>query len=198
MEGSLEGKREALEALSGSGEAVILSSSLRVGPTEAGSWVPSPERLAGFSGLPPFAARGRIELQRGLRTDDLTWTRARAFFTAAGLEVDELGDHPGGVQARLVCCIINEAAGLLAERGASGEDLDTAMMLGTNYPRGPLAWADAIGLDRVLAVLEGLEREYREDRYRVTPLLRKMVLAGRLGTRSGQGFFRYRTAAVEE
>ena len=72
------------------------------------------------------------------------------------------------------------------------------MKLGTNYPEGPLRWADRIGAQTIVDILDALFDEYREDRYRVTPLLRKMVLAGRLGTRSGQGFFRYRTAAVEE
>ena len=74
---------------------------------------------------------------------------------------------------------------------AQAEDIDQAMRLGTNYPLGPLRWADQIGLDEVLAVLEGLQRETGDDRYRPAPLLKKMVLAGWLGENSGRGFYNY-------
>ena len=189
IEGSLEGKREALEAAAEGEPELVLSSAYRAGPTEVGSWLPWPDRVAGLSGLFPIGPRRMIELQRGLETTEAAWTLADQALAEMGLEVELLGDHPGGVQARLVAGIINEAASLLSEEGASAADIDVAMKLGTNYPRGPLEWADHIGLDRVLAVLEGLEREYREDRYRSTPLLRKLVLAGRLGRKCGRGFF---------
>lgn len=191
VEGSLAGKREVYEALSGTQASLIIGSALRVGPTEIGSWLPDGDLVAGLSGLPPFSDRKRVELQRGLETSESSWKAARELLTSCGFEVEELGDHPGGVQLRLVCGIINEAVSLLSERGATAADIDTAMKLGTNYPEGPLRWADRIGLDRVMAVLEGLEREYREDRYRSMPLLRKHVLAGRLGERRGRGFYEY-------
>lgn len=191
VEGSLAGKREALEAASGSRASLVLSSSLRAGPTEVGSWLSGGEIVAGFSGLPPYSDRKRIELQRGLETADPAWNAARELWKSCGFEVEELGDHPGGIQLRAICCLVNEAAGLLSEGSAAAADIDIAMKLGTNYPEGPLRWADLIGLDRVLAVLDGLEREYREDRYRSVPLLRKHVLAGWLGQRQGRGFFQY-------
>ena len=89
--------------------------------------------------------------------------------------------------------IINEAARSLDEGVALAEEIDAALRLGTNYPLGPLRWADQIGLDEVLTVLEGLQRATGDDRYRPTPLLKKMVLAGRLGENSGRGFFQYGT-----
>jgi 3-hydroxybutyryl-CoA dehydrogenase len=100
----------------------------------------------------------------------------------------------GGVLERIVCQVINECAFALGEGVGSAQDIDTGMTLGLNYPRGPLAWADQIGLDHVLAVLEGLWEEYREERYRPAPALRGLVRTGRLGRASGAGFFAYDAA----
>ena len=97
----------------------------------------------------------------------------------------------GGVLERIVCQVINECAFALGEGVGSAEDIDTGMVLGLNYPRGPLAWADRIGLDRVLAVLDGLWEEYREERYRAAPALRRLVREGRTGRAAGTGFFGY-------
>ncbi len=98
---------------------------------------------------------------------------------------------PGGVLERILCQVINECAFALGEGVGSARDIDTGMTLGLNYPRGPLAWADEIGLDRVLAVLEGLCDAYREERYRPAPVLRRLVREGRTGRTSGAGFFEY-------
>jgi 3-hydroxybutyryl-CoA dehydrogenase len=100
----------------------------------------------------------------------------------------------GGVLERIVCQVINECAFALGEGVGSAQDIDTGMMLGLNYPRGPLAWADQIGLDHVLAVLDSLWEEYREERYRPAPELRRLARAGRLGRASGAGFFAYEAA----
>ncbi len=97
----------------------------------------------------------------------------------------------GGVLERIVCQVINECAFALGEGVGSAEDIDTGMVLGLNYPRGPLAWADEIGLDHVLGVLDGLWEEYREERYRPAPALLRLAAAGRLGRASGGGFFDY-------
>jgi 3-hydroxybutyryl-CoA dehydrogenase len=90
---------------------------------------------------------------------------------------------------------VNEAATALAEGVASAADIDTAMRLGTNYPYGPLAWGDRMGLDVVLGVMRGLQAEFGEDRYRPCPLLAHYVQANRLGRKTGRGFFEYETAA---
>ncbi|MGA8364703.1 MAG: 3-hydroxyacyl-CoA dehydrogenase NAD-binding domain-containing protein [Solirubrobacteraceae bacterium] len=99
---------------------------------------------------------------------------------------------PGGVLERIICQVINECAFALGEGVGSAEDIDTGMVLGLNYPRGPLAWADEIGLDHVLAVLDGLWEEYCEERYRAAPMLRGLVRDGHLGHATGAGFFEYR------
>jgi 3-hydroxybutyryl-CoA dehydrogenase len=101
----------------------------------------------------------------------------------------------GGVLERIVCQVINECAFALGEGVGSAEDIDTGMVLGLNYPRGPLAWADEIGLDHVLGTLEALCEEYREERYRPAPELRRHVRAGWLGRKTGAGFFVYNQAA---
>jgi 3-hydroxybutyryl-CoA dehydrogenase len=101
---------------------------------------------------------------------------------------------PGGVLERILCQVINECSFALGEGVGSAQDIDIGMMLGLNYPRGPLAWADQIGLDHVLAVLNGLWEEYREERYRSAPALRGLVRTGRLGRASGAGFFAYDAA----
>jgi 3-hydroxybutyryl-CoA dehydrogenase len=106
----------------------------------------------------------------------------------------EVAPARGGVLERIVCQVINECAFALGEGVGSAQDIDTGMVLGLNYPCGPLTWADQIGLDHVLAVLNGLWGEYREERYRPAPELRRLVRAGRLGRASGAGFFAYEAA----
>jgi 3-hydroxybutyryl-CoA dehydrogenase len=95
------------------------------------------------------------------------------------------------VLGRIVCQLVNEACFALGEGVGSAADIDAAMRLGYNYPRGPLEWADLIELDHVLATLDALYEERREERYRAAPLLRRMVAEGRLGQSTGEGFFGY-------
>ena len=102
-----------------------------------------------------------------------------------------MGDAPGLVLGRIVCQVVNESAFALGEGVGGAQDIDDGMVLGLNHPRGPLAWADAIGLDHVLAVLDALADEYREERYRAAPLLRRLVWQGRLGAPTGAGFHPY-------
>jgi 3-hydroxybutyryl-CoA dehydrogenase len=107
---------------------------------------------------------------------------------------EEVQPAAGGVLSRIVCQVINECAFALGEGVGSAADIDTGMVLGLNYPRGPLAWADQIGLDNVLAVLDGLWEEYHEERYRSAPELKRLVRAGQLGRSTGAGFFSYQEA----
>ena len=102
-----------------------------------------------------------------------------------------MADAPGLVLGRIVCQVINEAAFALGEGVGSAQDIDAGMVHGLNYPRGILAWADAIGLDHVLGVLDALNLEYAEERYRAAPVLRRLALSGRLGRLTGEGFFTY-------
>jgi 3-hydroxybutyryl-CoA dehydrogenase len=145
----------------------------------------------GFHVLPPFAEARLVELTRSESSSPGAAARAERFFGALGKHVVWVGDAPGLVLGRIVCQLINESGFALGEGVGSAEDIDTGMVLGLSHPRGPLHWADAIGLEHVLAVLEGLCAEYREERYRSAPALRRLAQAGRMGRPSGAGFFEY-------
>jgi 3-hydroxybutyryl-CoA dehydrogenase len=132
-----------------------------------------------------------LEVAPALQSAPQAVEAAEAFWTGLGLQCFRVADGPGLVRARIVCALVNEAATALAECVAAPRDIDLAMRLGTNYPYGPLAWGDLIGLDVVLGVMQGLFAEYGEDRYRPCPLLTRYVLAGRLGQKVGRGFFEY-------
>jgi 3-hydroxybutyryl-CoA dehydrogenase len=127
----------------------------------------------GFHALPPFDDCHLVELTRSDSSSPAAAARAERFFTALGKHVEWVGDAPGLVLGRLVCQVINESAFALGEGVGTAEDIDTGMVLGMAHPRGPITWAREIGLDHVLAVLDGLWREYREERYRPAPALRR-------------------------
>jgi 3-hydroxybutyryl-CoA dehydrogenase len=145
----------------------------------------------GFHALPPLAESGLVELARGPDTADSAATAAERFFATLGKHVAWVEDAPGLVLGRIVCQVVNEAAFALAEGVGSAADIDAGMVHGLNYPRGILSWADQIGIDHVLAVLDGLFEERRDERYRAAPLLRQMAWSGRLGRQTGEGFFDY-------
>jgi 3-hydroxybutyryl-CoA dehydrogenase len=145
----------------------------------------------GFHVLGPLASAGLIELTRSESSSPVAAARAERFFAALGKHVAWVGDAPGLVLGRIYCQVINESAFALGEGVGSAEDIDTGMKLGLSHPRGPLEWADEIGLDHVLAVLTALCDEYREERYRPAPALRRLVAAGRLGRETGAGFFEH-------
>jgi 3-hydroxybutyryl-CoA dehydrogenase len=145
----------------------------------------------GFHVLGPLAQASSVELTRSESSSPLAAARAERFLAALGKHVEWVGDAPGLVLGRIVCQVINECAFALGEGVGEARDIDTGMVLGLSYPRGPLEWADEIGLDRVLEILLALYGEYREERYRPAPTLRRLVQAGRLGRASGEGFFAY-------
>ena len=149
----------------------------------------------GFHLVSPLAEARLVELTRGEGSSPVAAARAERFFAALGKHVAWVGDAPGLVLGRIVCQVINESAFALGEGVGAARDIDTGMVLGLNHPRGPLEWADAIGLDRVLSVLEALCEEYREERYRPAPVLQRLVRAGRLGRVAGAGFFDYPAAS---
>ena len=173
-------------------DALLLTSALATSTTQAASWVPKPGRVVGFGIVPPMRKEGgMIELAAGLQTAESSLEQAHKFVEGLGYETAVVGDGPGLVRARTLCYLINEAASALLEGVATPADIDQAMKLGTNYPYGPLEWGDYLGLDTVLGVMNGLFTEWGEDRYRPSPLLKRMVLAGRYGRKSGEGFFKY-------
>ncbi|HYM46118.1 MAG TPA: 3-hydroxyacyl-CoA dehydrogenase NAD-binding domain-containing protein [Solirubrobacteraceae bacterium] len=149
----------------------------------------------GFHAFPPLQRTSLVELTRGERSSPAAVARAERFFAALGKHTVWVADAPGLVLGRIVCQLVNEASFALGEGVGSAKDIDTGMTLGLNHPRGPLQWADEIGLDAVLGTLEALCEEYREERYRPAPELRRLVRAGRLGRKTGAGFFEYELTA---
>ncbi len=170
---------------------LVLAAALGHSAAEAAADIHARHRVVGFAALPPLQKGQAVELATTVWTEAAALDQAKEFFRSVGLEPTVVPDGPGLVCPRILCMIINEAAFALMEGVASAEDIDTAMKLGTNYPLGPLEWADRIGVDQILGVLEGLHAEYGEDRYRPAPLLRQLVRAGHLGWAAGKGFYDY-------
>jgi len=132
-----------------------------------------------------------VEVVRGLKTSDDTYKRAREFADLLGKTPVLVYEYPGYVTTRIIVPLLNEAMHVLMEGVSTAEDIDTAMKLGYGFNLGPLALADAMGLDVVMSWMENLLNELSEHKYNPCPLLRKMVRAGHLGVKTGQGFFLY-------
>ena len=130
---------------------------------------------AGFFAFAPLDHVRLVELTRGPFTTALAAERSAAFFATLGMDTVWVGDAPGLVLGRIVAQLVNECAFAVGEGVGSAQDVDDGLVLGLNHPRGPLAWADEIGVDRILAVLDALWVEYREERYRAAPLLRRIA-----------------------
>jgi 3-hydroxybutyryl-CoA dehydrogenase len=145
----------------------------------------------GFHALPPLASATLVELTRGPDSAESAAAAAERFFRTLGKHVAWVRDAPGLVLGRIVCQVVNEASFALGEGVGSANDIDLGMTAGLNYPHGILHWADAIGLDHVTAVLDGLMGERGEERYRTAPALRHLAWSGRLGQQTGEGFFVY-------
>jgi 3-hydroxybutyryl-CoA dehydrogenase len=132
-----------------------------------------------------------IEVIKGQKTSDEVCNKIFEIATAMGKVPVMVNEAPGFVVNRILIPMVNEGIGILADGVASAEDIDNAMKLGANHPMGPLALGDLIGLDVCLAIMEVLYNEYGDDKYRPHPLLRKMVRAGLLGRKTGEGFYKY-------
>jgi 3-hydroxybutyryl-CoA dehydrogenase len=190
---NLEAKADALlyldEALAE--DAPIITLTLAISTGELAREMMVPERVVGAMLLPPFDSCAMAELMTTPHTNAESLETVKRFFESVGLSTARVADGPAGVLGRTVCCLVNEAAMAVQERIASPAEIDQAMRIGANYPFGPLAWGDRIGLDRVLAVMDGLFAEFREERYRPAPVLRRLVRAGQTGVQAGMGFFSY-------
>ena len=197
--GAEDKKKALLQRLDASlpPSAVIVSSCLRFSTTLMASWLKKPERLIGFATFVPLKERKLVELAAGLKTSEPMVKQTEDLFSSLDKETVRVKDSAGLTFPRILSLLINEAARSLEEGVASAEEIDVAMRLGVNYPQGPLRWADQIGLDEVLAVLEGLQRETGDDRYRPAPLLKKLAVAGFLGEANGRGFYSYHEGQVK-
>ncbi|MGN7761830.1 3-hydroxyacyl-CoA dehydrogenase family protein [Paenibacillus sp. 22594] len=171
---------------------ILASNTSTLSLTELASSTMYPERVIGMHFIHPVAKVDLVEIVRGLKTSDSTFEDTKAFVDEI---VEKKGvmiyESPGFVSSRLICLFINEAMHVLQEGVASPEDIDDAMRIGYQFQHGPLEMADRFGLDSVLAALENMFREYGELKYRPSTILKKMVRAGQLGMKSGEGFFKY-------
>jgi 3-hydroxybutyryl-CoA dehydrogenase len=157
-------------------KGVVISSSVTVTAAEQAGWMMHPGRLVGLGALPSLLEGGIIELAPSHATETEALNRSGEFVTSIGKSAEIVQDSVGLVLPRILCALANEAYFALGENVATGADIDTAMKLGTNYPRGPIEWAERIGTRHVRAVLDALYGSFGEDRYRVSPLLRNLSL----------------------
>src|SRR5450755_675407 len=170
----LTGGEEPESPLQGAPQAICLSAG-SLAALDPGA------RRSAFHALPPLAQSRVVELTRGPDTAASAVAATERFFATVGKLTEWVADAPGLVLGRIICQVINEAAFALGEGQGSAPDIDAGMIHGLNYPRGILAWADEIGLDHVLSVLDALTLERGEERYRAAPLLRRLGWSGRLG-----------------
>lgn len=172
-------------------ETILASNTSSISITEIAAQTGRADRVIGMHFMNPVPVMALVEVVRGLATSDATTAAVLDLARALGKTPVEANDYPGFVSNRVLLPMINEAIFCVMEGVAEPEAVDTVMKLGMNHPLGPLALADLIGLDVCLAILEVLHRGLGDDKYRPCPLLRKMVAAGRLGRKSGRGFYDY-------
>ncbi|QAZ40391.1 3-hydroxybutyryl-CoA dehydrogenase [Methylibium sp. Pch-M] len=172
-------------------DAVIATNTSSISITQLAAAVKAPERFVGMHFFNPVPLMALVEVIGGLQTSEATRERALAFVRSIGKTPIAVKNSPGFAVNRILVPMINEAIFVLQEGLASAEDIDAGMTLGCNQPIGPLALADLIGLDTLLAVMQVFSEGFDDPKYRPAPLLKEMVAAGRLGRKSGRGFYTY-------
>lgn len=172
-------------------DAIVASNTSSISITALAAVTAHPDRFLGMHFFNPVPMMALVELIRGLQTSDATIEAVRRFAERLGKTPVVVKNSPGFVVNRILCPMINEAIFALQEGLASPEDIDNGMRLGCNHPIGPLALADMIGLDVMLAVMNVFYNDFNDPKYRPAPLLKEMVAAGYLGRKTGRGFFSY-------
>jgi len=172
-------------------ETIFVTNTSTLSITEIATATQRQSQIIGMHFLYPVPKTAVVEVVRGLKTSDQTFNRIRRFAIQLNKTPIEVYEYPGYVTTRVILPMLNEAMYVLMEGVATAEGIDTALKLGYNMELGPLQLADQMGLDEVMMWMETLFRELGDLKYRPCPLLRKMVRAGHLGKKTGQGFFHY-------
>jgi 3-hydroxybutyryl-CoA dehydrogenase len=170
---------------------ILASNTSSISITKIAASTSRPDKVIGMHFMNPVPLMRLVEVIRGIATSDETTETILEVCKVMGKTPVEANDSPGFISNRILCPMINEAVFALQENVGTVEAIDEVMKLGMNHPMGPLYLADLIGLDVVLFVMEVLQRDLGEDKYRPAYLLRKMVDAGYLGRKSGRGFYQY-------
>ncbi|WP_027460391.1 3-hydroxyacyl-CoA dehydrogenase family protein [Deinococcus murrayi] len=172
-------------------EGILASNTSSIPITSLATASGRPEKFIGMHFMNPVPLMALVEVIRGYSTSDETAQKVTEAARAMGKTPVECNDYPGFVSNRILMPMLNEAIQCVMEGVAEPEAIDQIMKLGMNHPMGPLTLADFIGLDTCLAIMEVLHQGLGDDKYRPSPLLRKMVQAGLLGRKSGRGFYSY-------
>jgi len=181
---------EAMDAIARPG-VILASNTSSISITKIASKTKRPDKIIGMHFMNPVPVMALVEVVRGLATSDETFHTTKTLAESLGKTPVEINDFPGFVSNRVLMPMINEAMFCVMEGVGTAEAIDSVMKLGMNHPMGPLTLADLIGLDVCLDIMEVLHTGFGDSKYRPCPLLRKMVDAGHLGRKTGQGFYRY-------